>query len=91
MRPRRTHASNSVYEMHGGTEDNSLWATVEEDDRLDPSDPCFGSPVVRSVWVPSDRERAAIAEGANIELSCYGAQPPVSMRTTSVALGKPPE
>jgi len=39
--------------------------------------------VVRSVWLISDEERAAIAAGANIELDIVGEPiPPVSLNVT---------
>lgn len=38
-----------------------------------------GLPLVISVWKPTDEERAAIAAGANIVLSCVGTQPPVML------------
>jgi hypothetical protein len=72
-----------VFRLPGGTEDNDLWAHVDHDDG--------GNPVLCSVWEPSDEERQAIADGANIELVIWGqAQPPVSLATTTVQLGKPP-
>jgi hypothetical protein len=82
MRPRRTHESNQVFRLVGGTEDNDLWVTrtVTED----------GAPVICSTWEPTDDERAAIADGANVELIVWGdGTPPVAMSTTTVALGKP--
>jgi hypothetical protein len=59
MRGRRTHLSNKVYSLPGGTEDNDLWI-YDDGEHL------------RSCWVPSDEERAAIAAGENIELIVWG-------------------
>lgn len=82
MKPRRTHESNRVYRLPGGTEDNDLWVTEtfcsEEPD----------VPVILSTWEPTDEERAAIAAGANVELAVWGGQPPVALQTTDVPLGK---
>lgn len=79
MKPRRTVESNAVYCLVGGTEDNDLWVhqSLEE-----------GMPVIASVWEPTREERAAIADGANIELVVWSAQPPVLLRTTNVQLGR---
>jgi hypothetical protein len=43
-----------------------------------------GTPTIRSVWEPGDVERAAIAEGANVELDVawIGAFPPVALNVT---------
>lgn len=83
MRPRRTHDSNRVYRLAGGTEDNDLW--VQE--TFDSENPSV--PVICSVWEPTPEERHAIANGANIELAVWGGQPPVALQTTTVPLGKP--
>ena len=83
MRPRRTWFSNQVFRLLGGNEDNDLW--VHRDQAAD------GSPIIRSCWVPTDDERAAIADGANVELCVWGAgPPPVSMGVVSYPLGAPP-
>lgn len=84
MKPRRTHISNRVFRLDGGTEDNDLWVT-----NYGPED---GGPVQGSVWEPTDDERKAIAEGANVELLVFGdGHPPVAMRTSDYALGKKPD
>jgi hypothetical protein len=84
VKPRRTHRSNKVYSLPGGTEDNDLWVEVAKERDVN-------WPVIRSTWEPSEEERQAIAAGANIELSVSGgAMPPVSLNVTTVALGKPP-
>lgn len=81
MNPRRTHESNCVYELAGGTEDNSLWVRVDQNEGT-----------VSSVWELNEEERLAIAEGAfNIQLTIYGGQPPVAMKITNVPLGKAPD
>jgi hypothetical protein len=38
-----------------------------------------GMKMFTSVWKPTPEERIAIAEGANIALSCFGAQTPVML------------
>lgn len=78
MKPRRTHYSNRVYALAGGTEDNDLW--VEEDEE---------GGTIRSVWELTDEERKLVAEGQNIYLVCWGAQVPVALGVTDDKLGKP--
>lgn len=79
MRARRTPSSNRVFQLAGGTEDNDLWARV---------DSAGGVVTVSSVWELTDDERAAVAAGANIELTVWGpGTPPVSMRTTDERIG----
>lgn len=82
MKARRTHLSNCVFALPGGNEDNDLWLTREE----------AGEDVyLRSTWVPTDEERKAIADGANVELIVWGAQhPPVAMGVVTYPLGAPP-
>lgn len=83
MRPRRTHLSTNVYRLEGGTEDNDLWTTLYG--------PADGGPAIGSTWEPTVAERAAIANGANIELLVFGdAQPPVNVRLSEYPLGKAP-
>jgi hypothetical protein len=78
IKPRRTHLSNVVWELPGGTEDNSLWAYNTEDGQ------------VISTWVPTDEQRARIAEGANIDLHVWGGMPPVALLVNDrTPLGKP--
>jgi hypothetical protein len=84
MKPRRTHDSNRVYRLAGGNEDNDLWV-METFDSENPA-----TPVVLSVWEPTDVERARIAAGDNVELAVWGGQPPVAMHVTDVPLGKAP-
>lgn len=80
MKPRRTPSSNTVFSLPGGTEDNDLWVR---------RDVLAGEPVICSVWVPTDEERAAIAGGANIELIVWGeGTPPVALRTTPEQPGR---
>lgn len=83
LRPRRTHDSNGVFELPGGTEDNDLWVRHGlSDDKV---------PVICSTFVPTAQQREAIAQGENIELVIFGkAQPPVIVRLTDVPIGKPP-
>lgn len=83
MKPRRTHNSNKVFKLPGGTEDNDLWIEVKEDEEH--------YIVLASTWVPTDEERERIANGENIELMVWGqGHPPVAMRLTDVPLGKKP-
>jgi hypothetical protein len=84
VKPRRTHSSDQVFRLAGGTEDNDLWVT------LYPADEDSG-PAIGSTWEPTDEERAAIAAGANIELVIWGtAQPPVALRLSPYERGRPP-
>jgi hypothetical protein len=83
LRPRRTHLSTKVWRLVGGTEDNDLWTQIETDDD--------GVIMIRSTWVPSDKQRQRIADGENIELITWGAQPPVALMLTSVPIGKAPD
>lgn len=87
MKSRRTHVSEHVFSLPGGTEDQDLWVAVYgPHDGTAPSQ-CFGS-----TWVPSDEERQAIADGANIELLVWGGDhPPVGLRLSRYTLGKRPE
>lgn len=92
MKGRRTHESNFCYRLEGGNEDNDLWVRVHEPETInsDESRQFYGDRAVSSVWELTDDERAQVADGANIELTVWGGQPPVSMAVTTVALGKPP-
>lgn len=83
MKPRRTHHSNQVFRLTGGTEDNDLWVerTTSE-----------GGPCLRSVWEPTDDERQRIAGGENLYLVVWGVgTPPVALGVTDEPLGKAPE
>jgi hypothetical protein len=72
-----------VFRLPGGNEDNDLW--VDRDETED------GEPILRSCWVPSDEQRQAITNGANIELFVWGDQhPPVAMDTCDYPLGARP-
>jgi|KBSMisStaDraftv2_1062788.scaffolds.fasta_scaffold588038_2 hypothetical protein len=85
MKPRRTHNTNRILRLPGGTEDNDLWFYAQEDHD--------GAPVICSVWQPTDAEREAIANGENVRLLIWwnGHFPPVAMDITDEPLGKPPE
>jgi hypothetical protein len=92
MRPRRTHDSNGVLRLSGGTEDNDLWieATRGGTDEFMEDDPAIDTPVLRSVWEPDAVERKAIANGANVRLTVLGStHPPVSMAVVDTPLGRP--
>lgn len=83
LRPSRTVTSTRVFHLPGGTEDNDLWVTEYE--------PGEGGPGRGAVYVPTDEQRRAIAEGANLELIVIGElQPPLVLRLTTVRLGKVP-
>jgi hypothetical protein len=82
LKPRRTHLANFVFRLDGGTEDNDLWVHKGTD--------ANGYPVIRSCWVPTDEERAAIATGANIELAVWGTDhPPVMLALNHTPVGAP--
>lgn len=82
MKPRRTHVADGVLRLPGGTEDNDLWFQHCQD--------ATGNHIYSSVWEPTDEERAAIANGANVELLVWGTRhPPVAVATSEVPLGKP--
>lgn len=70
MKPRRIAASNKVYRLQGGTEDNDLW--VEQD---------VAEQTITSTWELDEDERAAIAAGGTIDLTVWGAgTPPVALK-----------
>lgn len=78
LRPRRTWFTETVFRLPGGTEDNDLWVHQDE-------------ATIRSVFVPTDEQRTAIAAGANLELIVWGgAQPPVAVRLNEDPIGKRP-
>lgn len=80
MIARRTIASNAVFELIGGTEDNHLWVERSKE---------RGYESLKSTWVPTDSERLDIANGANIMLETMGSTtPPLMMYTTNIKLGK---
>jgi hypothetical protein len=80
VKPRRTPSSNFVFRLPGGTEDSDLWCEQLEEN---------GKPIVRSVWEPSKKERAAIAAGDNIELMVWGeGTPPVMLGVTDERPGR---
>lgn len=82
MRSRRANLANHCLQLPGGTEDNDLWARVDQDDK--------DRIVVVSTWEPSAEERGAIARGANVELVVWGtSHPPVAVAVSEEALGRP--
>lgn len=84
MRSRRTHRTNVVHQLPGGTEDNDLWAYYVKDDS--------GYPVICSVWEPTEDERKRIASGENILLMVWGTKtPPINVDLTDEPLGKAPD
>lgn len=83
MRPRRTHRSNQVFRLQGGTEDNDLWVELTTSDE---------GPCIRSVWELTDDERRRVAEGENVYLVTWGrGTPPVALGVTDDPLGAPPK
>lgn len=77
MRPRRTPTTPMVYRHPEGNEDNDMWCQ-----RLEPG-------MIRSVWEPTDAERAEIAAGANLEMIIYSEPiPPVSLGVTPEQAGR---
>jgi len=85
LRPRRFHSANKVFRLQGGTEDNDLWAELAElDDQV--IGECWSS---TSLYVPTDEQRQAIMDGANIALTLIHSQPPVMLRLSDEPLGKP--
>lgn len=84
MKPRRTHFTNRVFTLPGGTEDNDLWVYDIPDDNE--------NNVIASVWVPTDEERERIAKGENVRLLVWGRNMfPVAMDVTDESLGKNPK
>jgi hypothetical protein len=73
MDPIKTNRSNFVYK--GPTPDIGDLACERTTES--------GTPVVYSVWEPSEEERRAIAEGGYVKLGIWGMEPipPVSVRT----------
>lgn len=83
MRSRRTWFSNCVFRLPGGTEDNDLFVNQGHDGD--------GVPIIRSVWVPTEEERLALAAGAAVELVLWGTvQPPVAMNVDFFPIGAAP-
>lgn len=82
MKPCRFPAANQIFMFPGGTEDNDLW--VERTTDTD------GTPMLRSVWVPTDEERARLSAGHNICLTTWGrGMPPVCIEVTPEQPGEP--
>jgi hypothetical protein len=83
MNPSRTHFTNRVFTLPGGTEKNDLWVYDVPD--------TSGNKIVASVWVPTDEERQKIAEGENIRLLIWAYRiPPVAIDLTDEPLGAAP-
>lgn len=81
MKARRTEHCTRVFSLPGGNEDNDLWVYDLPDERK--------RNVIASVWVPTDEERKAIADGENIRLLIWGTGvPPLAMDTTDEKIGK---
>lgn len=76
MRHVKTRLTDRCFKLPGGTEENDLWVAVKEDED--------SNPVLCSVWEPTQEERAAILDGANIELMVWGqGTPPVAVGLTT--------
>lgn len=73
MKPIQTFHTDKRYVVKGDTTGAS---TLYVEERIDDNN---DSKVFSSVWEPSEEERRAIADGANIELHCWGAQIPVAI------------
>lgn len=85
MKPRRTHNTNRVATLPGGTEDNDLWFYIGRDTR--------DNNLICTVWEPSDEERERIANGENIRLDVWVSPqsiPPIRMAVTDEPIGKKP-
>jgi hypothetical protein len=82
MRARRTENTTRVFRLPGGTEDNDLWVYDIDDDE--------GNNIIASVWVPTEHEREAIANGWNVRLLSWGTSiPPYALDITDEKIGKP--
>lgn len=76
MKPAHTDQTHLTHVLAGGDERNDLpsYVTVDAQQRQ----------VIVSTWVPTDEERQAIADGANIELMVWGERtPPVALSTNT--------
>lgn len=72
MKPITTPFTSGVFKLPGGTEENDL--PVEKTTDHD------GAPCIRTTWEPTEAERKALAEGANIYLIVWGTgTPPVAV------------
>jgi hypothetical protein len=75
MKPIRTPSLRHTLKLSGGTDENDLPYTHGDDGE--------GHHVFLTVWEPTQQERAAILEGANIVLMVWGTgHPPVAMNLT---------
>lgn len=85
MRAVKTEKSNHNFGPPSGHED-TVGDLPCEWDKDDPYG--NGTEVIWSVWVPSEGERAAIANGQNVKLGVgwIGGFPPVSMTVTDEAV-----
>lgn len=82
MKPRRFALANAVYRLEGGNEDNDLWVQKGSNET---------GPFLRSLWVPTEKERDAIVKGQNVALWIWSHQmPPVGMNLTAEKPGKAP-
>lgn len=76
MRPRRTIASNKVYSLAGGNEDNDLWVVEDEVEQT-----------ITSTWEFDDEERAMIAAGGTLDLVVWGTgTPPVALEVSPLTI-----
>lgn len=76
MKQVKTKQTKKCFTLPGGTEKNDLWVEVKADEDK--------NPVLCSVWEPTQEERAAILDGANVELMVWGSgTPPVAIGITA--------
>lgn len=64
MKPAHTEHTNRTYKLRGGTDENDL-PTYQHFTQS-------GHLITSSVWVPTDAQRKAIADGENIRLNIFG-------------------
>lgn len=80
MKQVRTIRCRKRFVLPGGTDANDLWVEERRGEK--------GEPVLSSTWQPTDEERQAIADGANVELLVWGeGTPPVYIGTSTEQLG----
>lgn len=85
LKPAKTVLSSYIFKLPGGTKENDLPVEV----RTTTTTPGITDTVLSSTWVPTDEQRALIADGANIELLVWGeGHPPVALELTDVELVK---
>ncbi len=72
MRPRRTTATDTVFRLPGGNEDNDLF--------IERAHSTEGDPLMVSYWEPTYEQREVIRRGGRVQLIVWGeVHPPVAM------------